>query len=224
MPVELLKLFTIDGREYNYSRPKLKLWLQLDELNLEIRKAITKKDFLSMSALICKYLVTAFSDSNLEDWQNCTWKDTVSIFTEVLLFSTPDLDIPLSNSNKNKIEKVVWDYPGRSWANWANMFAKSYGWTLEYIAELDVEEAFKLMQELLLDDQMDKEWSWALSEISYQYDEVTKKSTFKPLSRPYWMLPTPEAPKKVKILSILMPVGNVIDLSKMGYKNESGRD
>jgi len=74
--------------------------------------------------------------------------------------------------------------------------AKSYGWNVEYIAQLDVDDALALVQEISLEEQFDKEWSYSLSEVAYEYDTASKKSKLRTLPRPSWMNVATQAVKE----------------------------
>lgn len=117
----------------------------------------------------------------------------------------------LSGNDKN--EDVPWDYEGRTWYVWANLLAETYGWDLEYVANLEIEDAVSLVQEVFVNRQLEKEWEWDLSEKSVSYNEKTKTAKHIPLQRPSWMRVRAKPPKKVKILKSMMPVGNIIDIS-----------
>jgi hypothetical protein len=72
------------------------------------------------------------------------------------------------------------------------------------------------VQEILIDDQMRREWEYSLSQVAYKYDK-RGKGELVPLKRPGWMLAS-GGPPKSKILKKLLPVGNIIDLS--GFSDE----
>lgn len=77
-------------------------------------------------------------------------------------------------------------------------------------SELDPDDGVALLQEILTDDQLEKEWQWSLSEIAYPYNPDTKKSEFKNLPRPVWMQKEIRKPvKQIKIPASMLPVGIV---------------
>jgi hypothetical protein len=80
------------------------------------------------------------------------------------------------------------------------------------IAELEVEDAFALLQEIETDKQLEREWAWQTNELAYPYNKDTKKSDFHPLPRPAWMRIKAGPPPKTRIPKKMMPVGNIIDL------------
>jgi hypothetical protein len=121
----------------------------------------------------------------------------------------------LTSQTKENDNKLPWEYDGRGWYFWLNLFAKSYGWDEKTIGELDIDTAIGLYQETQIDEQLDREWEWGMSEIAYPYNDRTKKSEFRQLPRPDWMMPM--APKHVPVVKIrkdMIPVGNVISSRK----------
>lgn len=192
---------------YQFERLKLRNWLKLNDLYGKILSAVDVDELVDY---IDKYISTALGGFNIEE---TPWMETAYIMQEIQKANLPTLDFPsLKGKLPKKESKIVWDYDGRTWYIWLHAFSKEYGWSPEYIAEMDVDDAFGLMQEILIDDQLEREWDWQLSEIAYPYDKSTKKSKFKPLERPFWMkkVPMVENITKVKIDKRYIPVGNVV--------------
>ena len=94
--------------------------------------------------------------------------------------------------------------------------AKAYGWTEEYISNLEIETGLALIQEAIVDDQLNKEWEWSLTEIAYEYDKGSKTSKFRALPRPDWMGGGKKPPKKTTMLKVMLPVGYIENVSGMG--------
>lgn len=207
----------VNQTTYNYQRPKLKKWVQLDELHSEIKEATTRKDTQQLKLLLSNFLVVAFSNSTPEVWLSLEWEKVFTLVNDILVLNKIRTILPLiDNKGTDKQDKKeVWEYSGRAWTYWAHMFARHYGWSLPQIEELEIEDAIALLEEIYLDNQFDMEWQWSLTEVAYPYNESTKKSSFRPLERPDWMKPIPEAPKKIKILKSMLPLGNVIDMNDL---------
>lgn len=142
-----------------------------------------------------------------------SWIECVELFYAIYDKNLPVSTLPLVSSvtKDKKPVKIEWDYPGRTWYLYAHMLAQAYGWTLEYIAELEIDDALALVQEILTDEQLEKEFQWGMSEIAYPYNEKTKQSRYQPLPRPHWMLPSAKEIKKVKIPRSMMPQGLILD-------------
>lgn len=184
------------------SRPHLKRWLELEQI-----KSREKADRVEM---ICRYLA-AFLDWTDEKLEEVGWVDALTLYSECLKVNSPKLSLAFMQLNEKKPKVEPWEYPERLWYSFAHMLAQSYGWTLDVIAELDVDDALAMVQEIMLDEQFKREWEWSLTELAYPYDKGSKKSIFHPLDRPAWMYVKHEI-RKVKIDIRMMPVGNVIGM------------
>jgi hypothetical protein len=192
--------------------PKFKKWIELEKL---------KSDFISDSESeafpdrVFAYLSASLSIP-VKKLEKKSWEETVkSLLKEASRFS-PNRDLPmLKDAPKDSGEKVQWDYPNRTWNYYSHLLAQAYGWTLEYIAELDVDEALAHLQEILTDEHLEHEFVYSLSEIAYPYSKQTKTSHFKPMKRPYWMRVAVKPIQKMRMRRDLLPVGAGVDLSGM---------
>lgn len=191
------------------NRINLYKWIELEDIKEEISK--TDENF---PALVYKYLSKAFGFGGM--WNRLRWQHTAKALLLVNNIAAPkNKELPLLNSKpdlKSKEVKAGWEYKKRTIHQWSHMLASQYGWSLEYIKNLSIDTALALIQEILAQDQLDKEFQWGLSEISYSYDVRTKKSKFNPLPRPDWMLPDADdiVIPTIKIRASHVPVGLVI--------------
>ena len=112
----------------------------------------------------------------------------------------------------NEETKIPWDYPERDWYYWVHLLASHYGWSIAHISEMDIDDALALLQEIEVEEQMQKEWEYQLSEIAYPYDSNSKASIFKPMDRPFWMRKEAKAQKR-KMLKKFMPNGYIIKVN-----------
>jgi hypothetical protein len=180
--------------------------------------AISNKDTFAYYELCVQFIEMAlfplYRFHRKLDWNKVAWNEVIEVFSIVSQINSPQLDFPILVESKKRQEKLPWEYKGRDWYFWLNLFATSYGWDSDTVSILDIDTAIGLYQELQIDSQLDREWWWGLSEISYPYNSSTKKSEFKALERPDWMKPIAQAPKKVKIHKDMMPLGNVINLDE----------
>lgn len=130
------------------------------------------------------------------------------------LSSSPKIEIPIVKDAPSGRKPVSWDYPERGFNRYINILAGKYGWSIEYISELEVSQAFALIQEILTDEFLEQEFYYSLSDVAYPYNKSTKKSTYKPMDKPYWMrAASAEKPKRIKIRRDTLPVGRVVDVS-----------
>lgn len=187
---------------------KFRAWIELEEQKEKLNKAAEEGN-LEFSTLLVSFLSAALNIEP-EPIDKLFWGDCLLLFLEVLRKNRPRIPLPIIvEFHKEKIKENEWDYDGRLWHLYSHLLAKTYGWSLEYIAELDVDEALAKIQEILTDEQLEREFLWSMSEVAYPYDALTKTSKFNPLPRPFWMKPKVQTPKKTKILKSLMPMGMV---------------
>lgn len=205
---------------YPLAHHKLKVWLILEDLYLRIREAAESGNGAEFVDFIYSYLSAAFS-IRVVDLEVCAWHDLIKAFTADHNHNRPNIDFPVLRLAKEKQKSTEngWEYSERNWFMWLHLLAKVYGWSIEYIANLEVNNAIALLQEILVEDQLDREFQWSMSEIAYPYNENTKKSKFQPLDRPEWMQPVPKEVKTVKIRTSDLPVGLVLrwDKDKNAY-------
>jgi hypothetical protein len=201
------KEVTIGDVKITFKRLNLKEWTILEENKVVMQEAVKRKDFHGIFDTVSSCISTA-SNAKVE-WENKPWFDMLQAYGEAIAINSPTKPFPILTSQEEKEEKLPWEYAGRIWYFWLNLFANSYGWTKEYIEVLDIDDAIGLYQETLIDDQLQREWEWIGYEAAFPYNESTKKSSFKELIRPMWMMGITSKPKIIKMLKTLIPVGNV---------------
>lgn len=193
---------------YLFRKPRFKDWCRLEDRKYKLIRAAEKTneefpqsvhDYVSAALIFPINLSRVF------------WKDEIKAFYRLHSVSSPDIDLPLLNRNQNKKDNLdPWSYSGRIWFLYSNIIAKAYGWSEKQIANLRVEDALAYIQEILTDEQLEREFVHSLSELSYEYQKETKKSKYRPLQRPYWMQPDitkVEEKKMPKVPKHLIPVG-----------------
>lgn len=187
----------------------MKEWIAWETHKEKIIKAVEESaDFPNE---LFGFLSTALGVSS-RWFDQASWILLVNAFHQCLSKS-PEIDLPITSPVPHeKSKEEAWEYPTRTWHLYSHLLAKAYGWTLSEISQLHVEEALAKIQEIIVDDQLEKEFYHGLSETAYVYNKNTKQSKFVPLSRPYWMQPKvqPEKIKKFQIPVAMMPVGNIV--------------
>lgn len=183
-------------------------WLELENCKKLIAEAVEGVEFPDR---VLDYLSTAFGDKG---WEKKGWKTPVFSLMDGFEKFNPDASLPILRPSKES-KTSDWEYKGRSWNYFSHLLADAYGWTLEYIADLDINEALGHIQEVLTEDYLDREFQHSLSEVAYIYNKSTKKSEYKPLPLPYWMRPASKPIKRFRIRRDMLPVGYVIDSSGM---------
>lgn len=203
---------TPDDLNTKVHRVKFRRWAELEDLREQFSRAAGEgaEDFPKK---FFAYL-TAALDIKEDELAGLPWTTCVDLFYAIYLANLPSPTLPLITSvpkESKKATKLEWDYPGRLWYFYAHLIAGAYGWTLDYIAELETDEALALVQEILTEEQLEKEFTWGLSEIAYSYNKATKSSSLRPLPRPAWMLPAFKDIKPMKIARDMLPQGLVLD-------------
>lgn len=208
--------FELGGNTYKAIRFGLKRWLELEEVKPDVNTG--RDEFVDKIYL---YLSIAL-EIDIETLLQFPWYEIATAYGEIVVANLPKTDFPiLRATTKDVTTKSNWEYPGRTWYVWAHLLSKNYGWELEVIEKLDIDDAIALIEEIMVENQLDREWEWALSPTAYQYNEATKKSEFKPLPRPRWMQDEVEPPKKLKIPKSLIPMGKIVHLNTPGGIDES---
>lgn len=203
------------GKDISPTRLRLKGWTELESVRKLMDDAISQKDFDKYFRAIVQFTEMASIPSNEKiDWDKVPWFELLELYSEAVKINSPSIEFPiLTSPDEKKEKKLPWEYDGRSWYFWFNLFASRYGWNENVIENLDIDSAIGLYQEILIEQQFEKEWEWGLSEMAFPYNKSTKKQEFKALARPKWMLPlAPEFLPVIKIRKDMMPVGNIVDL------------
>jgi hypothetical protein len=188
---------------------RFRKWIDLENHKHSIAEAVEGSEFPDK---VISYLSTAFGDRG---WKKKPWKTPVSSLVEGFAKFNPDPSLPILHPPKDN-KKSDLDYDGRTWNRFSHILASAYGWTLEYIGKLEVNEALGHVQEVLTSEYLEQEFQHSLSEVSYVYNKTTKKSDYRPMPKPYWMRPIGKPTARVRIRRDMLPVGNLIDASGLG--------
>jgi hypothetical protein len=192
-------------------------WLELENLKSKFVEAAEKSDFPEK---VYAYLSAAL-DVPAGKLQKNGWENTVlSLMKSVSDY--PLKQIPLLKDAPKEKNEEDWTYEGRTWFYYAHLISNAYGWTLDYIANLDPNEALAHLQEIMTSEFLQKEFAYGLSEVAYPYNPSTKKSEYKAMSRPYWMRLKKKEVKKTRMKRNLLPIGVGVDVS--GLPKEYGAE
>lgn len=215
------KKVNINGIEFYISRSGLKVWTNLGEIQKEMEIAVSTKQFTSYYKLATQFIDTVSSlPQGTVDWSAVPWFDFLEILSDTIILNSPTKKFPILEEKRKNEEKLPWEYDGRAWYFWLNIFAQNYGWSENQIEHLDIDDAIGLYQEIVINEQLQKEWEWGMSEVAYKYDKSSKTSKYQPLHRPIWMLPLAKPQQKIKIRKDMLPVGNIIKLSDLVKKKD----
>lgn len=209
----------LNDNEYSFDHIGLRKWLELEEIRETFIQAVDGRDIDSMMLSLCSYISTALGIST-EPIQTLPWYEVANAYILISIECLPRYDFAVLQLRKNEPEKrkLSWDYKERTLYLWSHMIASAYGWTFDYISNIYFNDALALLQEIIIEEQLKREWEWSLSEIAYPYNESTKKSEFRPLPRPSWMQEILPEPKKVRIPKSMLPVGIVV---RLGTQDEA---
>lgn len=140
--------------------------------------------------------------------EQADWENLVKCFY-FCISKSPKIELPITRQSGETQKELPWDYPNRQWVLYSHMIAKAYGWDLKTISCLHPAEVLARIQEILVDEQLEQEFYYSISETAYSYDARSKKSKFVPLPRPSWMRPKvePEKIKKIIIPASMLPFG-----------------
>lgn len=202
----------LGDNEYSLDRIGLRLWLELEGIREKLIKATGTGDIDNTALFILSYISVALGIST-DTIQELPWYEVAYVYVDISMLCIPKYNLALLRPQESKQDrKVSWEYTERTFYLWSHTLAAEYGWTLEYISEMDFNDGLALLQEIIVQEQLDREWEWGLSEMAYEYVEAIKKSKFRPLPRPRWMTEETiiQPIKKTRILKAMMPVGNVI--------------
>lgn len=201
---------TLNGREVIVSRARLGRFLRLESIAYRMIEVVKDSDSGAVVSAIEEYLKLA-TNEDIGDLRKQEWFDFFSAFASIKAMNSLGVDLPfLRYPTSARGREEPWDYHGRVSIIWIHLLASTYHWALNTIEDMTPEEAAGYIQEILTDDQFEREWQHSLSEIAYSQDKKGKY-TYHQLRRPNWMLRL--RPKKIKILKKLIPSGNIIDLS-----------
>lgn len=186
-------------------QPRFKKWIELEVCKQKIIKATEGGN---VPKELLRFLSVAFWGIDKRYFEQANWEQIITTFY-ICLSTFPQVELPITTPTDEKSKEEDWNYPTRTWNLYSHMLAKAYGWNLEYIANLSVYDALAHIQEILTDEQLEREFYYGLSEVAYTYDKRTKTSKFNPLPRPHWMRLKPKPIQKFLIPKDMMPVGVV---------------
>lgn len=192
-------------------QPRFGRWVQLEEQKNKILKAVEESSDEFPNHLFDFLSTALYFPSKL--YRRASWINIVKAFYLTLSHNSYRTELALFEPSKEtkKNDTMSWDYEGRALHLYSHLLAKEYGWKLEYIYNLKLTYVLPLLQEILLNEQLDKEFQWTMSERSAYYDDKAKTTKMNPLPRPDWMNKHIDPTKEIKIIKIpkdMMPVGN----------------
>lgn len=227
---------TLGGAEYTVPRARLGLYLALQEVDDRIQGAVKAGDTGGIADGIFAFLNLLLPDLDRASYEVAPWWEVAHAYqTAQNLNVIPEGDrFNILRFMKKTARGVPWDFPGRMKYVWINIFAQAYGWTIAQIYDLWPEDAVALLQEIFADDFLDREWLYGLSTVAYPYDRSTKKSRYKPLDKPLWMVARTGSPEDlittfpkgaIPVGVIIYPEGSeALQIGRSKADDDSGGD
>lgn len=151
-------------------------------------------------------------------FHKASWEVVIKSFLVVVSLTQCQIQLPIFMSEKKKEKDEPWDYDNREWHLYIHMLAKEYGWTIEYISNLKVEDALSKIQEILIGEQLEREFLWTMSDRSSYWDDRTKTAKTNPLPRPDWMNRHIELENEVRkslVPASMMPAGQGLSVEEI---------
>jgi len=211
---------SLGGDVYTIERSRLGKYLELLTQRDRLDEAVEEGEAPNIASGLYEYLRISLPDLDRETFESAPWFEVIQMFADIAdinLIPHADQYAIISVDGGDESDDVPWDYPGRGGIVWKHLLADAYHWPLNEIDHLWPEQAVRFLMEIISDDVTDKEFFHRLSELAYEYNQSTKKSSYRPLRRPLWMVEGSEVSKEEKKKSLItkirrdfLPVGNVI--------------
>ena len=205
---------SLGGQEYEIFRARLGKYLLLQEAAASLQKAgeAAAKGGGSepIAAAFAAYFNVYIPDLTQAQISTYSWVEIFSAMADISLLNNIEIDFAILKYQTDSGLPAPWEYPERMRHYWVHVLAFAYKWSKEQIENIWPEEAFAYLQEIIAQDQQDREFEHSLSEVAYQYDSGTKKSRYKPLIRPAWMVLRDPNMMIMKIPAFLIPQGKIV--------------
>lgn len=203
---------TIAGLVQICERVRLGSYLRLQRVAKRLSKAAAQADTGAIADALFEYLNACIPDLARGKFNEAPWYEVISAFSDLMQHNRirgAENFSMLVNVGAKSGKTVAWDHDDREILIWIHTIANAYKWSKSEIENLWPEEAVGYIQEILVDHQFEREFLYSLSELAYPYDKATKKSSFRPMERPLWMV-AGGGRKNDRVLKSMLPVGNVI--------------
>jgi len=184
-------LVSLGGRDWKSERARLGKYLDLTEIVKRLIEAISKRDTGGIAGGLFEYLCALIPNLSRELFDSAPWYEITrayNLLVELNAIPQAERFAILHSPVEERADAAPWDYPGRLKKLYVHIMARAYGWPQNEILELWPEDAIGYIQEILADEQFEREFVHAHSEVSYGYNATTKKTTFQKLERPAWMI------------------------------------
>lgn len=191
-------------------RVRLGKYLDLQDQLTALAKAVEKDDSESIAGAVFEYLRVVIPEISREQFNKYPWFEITWSFAKIVILNQIPGELAMIRNKSDGAKPVPWDHESRERLSWIHIIAGAYHWPKNDIEDLWPEEAVGLIQEIIAEQQLDREFMHALSEVAYVYNVQTKKSRYVPLLRPPWMVLRDIEQVVTRIPKVMMPVGKII--------------
>lgn len=214
--------YSLGGDSYTIKRSRLGEYLDLLTQRDRLDEAVESGDNQNIASGLYEYLRVSLPDLDRATFESAPWFEVIRLFAGIAdanLIPLADQYAILSvdGGEGDDGEDVPWDYSGRGGVVWKHLLASAYNWSLENINNLWPEQAVEFLMEIITEDISNKEFTHQLSDVAYEYNQTTKKSNYRPLRRPAWMIQGSEESQKKRKKGLItqirrdfLPAGKVI--------------
>jgi hypothetical protein len=201
----------LGGRVWTATRARLGGFLRLQQARESLYEGAQEADNGLIVGALYDFLCVAVPDLTPSQFHSAPWLEIFRAYLDIEnLNRLPYRDAFSIIHFPSTGKPVPWDHPLRTILIWIHLIAKTYSWAKAEIEELWPEEAIAFVTEIMADEQADREFMHALSQVSYEFNKSTKKSHYRPLARPAWMQMQVSGDIVTKFRRGMMPVGNVV--------------
>jgi hypothetical protein len=193
----------LSGREFTVARARLGGYLALQGAQEHIDHAVQAQDNGRIADGLFLYLRIALADLEREAYEALPWFEVLTAYDAISALNR------IPEATKFSILRRIEERKGRS-VVWLHIIASTYHWSKAEIESLWPEDAIAFIQEIMVDEQLDREFLHSLSEVAYQYDKASKKSRYKPMNRPLFMVLRTDEPRRTLLHRAMLPVGKVV--------------
>ncbi len=201
---------SLGGQEFEVHRARLGQYLRIQEAVSRLHDASTEGDNRSIVDALLAFFQVTIPDLTRDQLVENNWIVIATAFASIQALNALDINFALFKFADESGLPVPWEYPERMRYYWVHLIASAYHWHIERIEDLWPEDAIAFLQEIIAQEQYEREFVHSLSEVAYQFDQASKKSRYKPLLRPAWMIARDPKQLITKLPRALMPVGNVV--------------
>src|SRR5688572_28561735 len=103
------------------NRLSLKGWSHLDDLRQKIASEVEFERWQIIPNLVFDYVTSCGVEID-----DPPWFEVAELYQEAVKLNHPRINFPILSSSE-KPKKHPWEYDGRTWFFWLNLFASHYG-------------------------------------------------------------------------------------------------